>query len=565
MDYTEILKEKLTDVVRLFDGNYYGDFLFAKIGKLRLKIEIPKHFPLVLPKIYIHKFNHLRLYLPHVEKDGLVCFSSDINYLVDEENSELVLLQCVNKTIKTIEEGLKGSNRDDFRKEFVAFWDKQENQIPLFYLCEPSLFIKSVDTMMYGKTLVVLDKENELQLNAASRMFSGVKQDTHRLDAYYVPIRNKNSIMPPKSNKTWSKKDILRIVKKNVTGANKRNFLKIEKRKSKHCILLILDIPIEEKLNNVIIGFLFTKQSGSIKDYKGTPRPVLVQRHDDSYLVNRTSGEHYGSDVNIAIVGVGSVGSKIAETLGPLGVKKMTLIDNDYFQVENLYRNYLGADSLKIARSQNNFFKVDLMQEELEKKFPYLCVEVESMNVLDLISIQPDFFKEYDYVFVCIGDTMAILALINHFSKSSQKVFYSWLEPYGIGGHTLFVNYSLNQKGCFNCLYTESNSKNRCPNRASLVKDGQIFERTLASCRSKFIPYNAIASTECAINAIKLFHKVNQNSKSNSTLFSWIGEGSAFENLGYQYSYRYALLNGVNRFEERFYSDYCKVCGGLDD
>ena len=60
------------------------------------------------------------------------------------------------------------------------------------------------------------------------------------------------------------------------------------------------------------------------------------------------------------------------------------------------------------------------------------------MNVLDLISMQPGFFKEYDYVFVCIGDTMASLALNNYFSKSSQKVFYSWLEPYGIGD-TLYL------------------------------------------------------------------------------------------------------------------------------
>ncbi|MDV4390478.1 thiamine biosynthesis protein ThiF, partial [Enterococcus faecium] len=100
---------------------------------------------------------------------------------------------------------------------------------------------------------------------------------------------------------------------------------------------------------------------------------------------------------------------------------------------------------------------------------------------------------------------------------------------------------------------------------ASLVKEGQIFERTLASCRSKFIPYNAIASTECAINAIKLFHKVNQNNMTNSTLFSWIGDGSTFENLGYQYSDRNTFLNGVNKFEERFFSKYCKVCGELDD
>ena len=33
---------------------------------------------------------------------------------------------------------------------------------------------------------------------------------------------------------------------------------------------------------------------------------------------------------------------------------------------------------------------------------------------------------------------MASLALNNYFSKSSQKVFYSWLEPYGIGD-TLYL------------------------------------------------------------------------------------------------------------------------------
>lgn len=565
MDYTDILKEKLTDVKHLSDGDYYGDFLFTEIGMIRFKIEISKHFPLVLPKIYIDNFKELRLYLPHVEKNGLVCFSSDINYLVDEEKSELVLLHCINKTIKTIEEGLQGINKNDFRKEFVAFWDNQENQIPLCYLCEPSLFIKSVNTIMYGTTWVALDKDDEPQLNAASRMFSGEKQENYGLDAYYVPIRNKNSIMPPKSNKTWSKKDILQIIKKNVTGANKRNFSKLEKRKSKNSVLLLLDIPIEREFNNIIIGFLFTKKSGSIKDYKGAPNPILVKRHDDLYLVNRTSGENYESGANIAIVGVGSVGSKVAENLGPLGVKKMTLIDNDYFQVENLYRNYLGADSLKIGYSQNNLFKVDLLQEELEKKYPYLYVDVESMNVLDIISEQPDFFMKYDYVFVCIGDTMASLALNNYFFHSKQKVFYSWLEPYGIGGHTLFVDYSLRKKGCFNCLYTKAGSKDRCSNRASLVKDGQIFEKTLASCRSKFIPYNSIASSECAINAIKIFQKVNQNDELESTLYSWIGEGSTFENLEYQYSDRYTFLNGVNRFEDRFYSDYCKVCGWSDD
>ncbi|EJX89834.1 hypothetical protein HMPREF1366_02598, partial [Enterococcus faecium ERV26] len=46
---------------------------------------------------------------------------------------------------------------------------------------------------------------------------------------------------------------------------------------------------------------------------------------------------------------------------------------------------------------------------------------------------------------------------------------------------------------------------------------------------------------------------------------SWIGDGSTFENLGYQYSDRNTFLNGVNKFEERFFSKYCKVCGELDD
>ena len=42
--------------------------------KVAFKIEIPKHFPLVLPRIYIHNFDHLGLYLPHVEKMGWYVF-----------------------------------------------------------------------------------------------------------------------------------------------------------------------------------------------------------------------------------------------------------------------------------------------------------------------------------------------------------------------------------------------------------------------------------------------------------------------------------------------------------
>lgn len=54
-------------------------------------------------------------------------FSSDINYLVDEENSELVYCSVL-INYKTIEEGLKGLNKMIFER-VCCFWDKQENQI----------------------------------------------------------------------------------------------------------------------------------------------------------------------------------------------------------------------------------------------------------------------------------------------------------------------------------------------------------------------------------------------------------------------------------------------------
>lgn len=562
MDYCEVLQSKLTNVEMQLDGSYSGSYICSNKKLLNLKIVLPQRFPVEMPKIYIANIAELSLFLPHVEINGLICYSSDLNLIVDDSSPQLVLTQCVKKAIDTIESGIKGQNISDFRKEFIAFWDAQKAMIRLNYLCTPSEFIKPINISYYEKTLVGQEVDGA-QSETISRLFSGEKESISNLEAYQIPIREKNNILPPNPQYGWTNKEIYHNIRNNLTASNKRKFDSIAKMKNSKTMILILDIPLLNKNNNVVIGFMFKKKHSSLKNYRGNIQTILVNRLDNQYLLERTSGDISYVDLNIAIIGVGAVGSKIAEEIGALGVSRMTLVDNDIFTIENLYRHSLGADSLKGEISTGKMvYKVDALQEKLESRFPYLQVDIESMNVLDLIEKCNSFFEKFDFIFVCIGDTMASLELNKYFYHSSKKVFYSWLEPLGVGGHTLFIDYSLEASGCFNCLYTDPHTGKRVSNRASFVKQGQVFEKTMASCRSKFIPYSSLLSSEAAVKTVKLFHKIISEQKTQSTLTSWIGDTKKFEEEGYKYSERYSnLYKGKDISKHNFSTNKCSLCG----
>ncbi|OAS21391.1 ThiF family adenylyltransferase [Paenibacillus oryzisoli] len=80
------------------------------------------------------------------------------------------------------------------------------------------------------------------------------------------------------------------------------------------------------------------------------------------------------SEKRIAIVGLGSVGSKVAESLCRMGAGKFYLVDEDLFLVGNLERHSLDWRNV-------GFHKVDAIAQKLRYISPTVAVETTSINL----------------------------------------------------------------------------------------------------------------------------------------------------------------------------------------
>ena len=118
---------------------------------------------------------------------------------------------------------------------------------------------------------------------------------------------------------------------------------------------------------------------------------------------------------NIAIVGIGGVGSFCAEALARSGINNLTLIDNDTIDVTNINRQIM-ADTTTIGQ-----LKVDIMKERILKINPNANIEIHPTfineeNISEIIT------KQFDYVIDCIDSIKSKLALIEHCSINNIKI-----------------------------------------------------------------------------------------------------------------------------------------------
>lgn len=550
----EKLSNCLTNIEVKDNGNIIGSYVCTTGQTILIRIVFPEYFPIELPKFFVENLNELKLFIPHLEKNGLICYTTANNVVFDSSNPEKLVQEALKKSIATLENGIQKLNRTDFRKEFIAFWDQQSHAIPVSFFAVPDDKVKFLDVFYSDDNLIINDK-NSLFPETISRFFPDCIESFNHIEAIYIPLRMKNNIMPPNPTQPWTKKEILNCIRKNSTQSNKQFFNEWISKKTSKIKILFLKIPLEQN-NEVIIGFKFQKSIHSLKKYMGNITPILVRRFDLNYLLERTSGEHKFTNLNICIIGLGSVGSKLTTELANLGITKMTLIDPDRFELDNMFRHTLGADSIRKGKLN---LKVEEIRLELERKNPYLEVETEALNILKILKHNPQYFDRFDYTFICTGDTMTSLEL-NRIFSDNNKVFYSWVEPLGIGGHILYADY--NQRGCFRCLYTDVTDGKVVPNRASLIKAGQHIEKNLASCRSAFVPYNSLTSSEAAIKTAELFHKVVYHRVTENSILTWLGDINTFKEMGYEFSSRFSgNLNQFPTIENSFHNHKCIVCG----
>ena len=145
----------------------------------------------------------------------------------------------------------------------------------------------------------------------------------------------------------------------------------------------------------------------------------------------------------VSIVGCGAIGGHLAEMLASSGIGRLILVDNDKMKLENLHRHVLGYQNLGSK-------KAEALAELINSQYLYTYAKSYTNEIEKLIQIQKDFLSETDLIISGTGDPGINLFLNSHARLIQKPLLIGWLEPYGIGVHTVLIFPVL--QVCFRCL-----------------------------------------------------------------------------------------------------------------
>ncbi|MRX71956.1 thiamine biosynthesis protein ThiF [Bacillus lacus] len=555
--------------------------------QITIQIALPKHFPIEKPMIFLKNPKVLG-FLPHIEKDGFICYSFDEGLLLDRSNPFGIIQEAFFRAENTLQDGISRKNHDDFLKEFESLWSRQEKIVKVDTLFSPRDDFQQILVFMDNKrekTVFVnnLDSGTKRTLNTLYKC--DVANEFQSLRGIYIPLREGADVKPPPYWKFWDIKQLRKIIFENITSSTKRKlnaYLKKRTFNKNDKEYMLISIPLGQE-QKILIGILlkdFSKKQNVKMMYpiqhplkkvqcNFSVIPLTIKRHDKEYLLNRTQGNNRLVGKRVTIIGLGSLGSRIAFELARAGVTSVTLIDKDRIDIDNIYRHELGANSLywRFDNKFSSISKAEALKMELNNHFPFLEIEYEIADVLDLMEEEIDLILNADLIIVALGSPTVELHFNERFYKIEEAppVIYTWIDPLGIGGHALLTNNN-KKEGCFQCLFTHpEENEYLIPNKASFAAPEQFFGKTLAGCESMFTPYGSIDALQTAITATRLaVDNLNQKVIGNP-LRSWKGDSNELLTQEYKVSKRYGL-SSEQLYDSRYLyqAGNCSVCGSVN-
>jgi len=190
------------------------------------------------------------------------------------------------------------------------------------------------------------------------------------------------------------------------------------------------------------------------------------------------------------------------------------------------------------------------LKSELELHVPGLKVIPFATSAEEALASKPDLFRSADAIVIAIGNQSVPLRLNDEFAEQRfpVPVIYTWLEPYGIGGHALLVRYGA--KGCLRCLF-EEDPELRCT--IDFASPGQRFARRELGCHGVYTPYGDLDARETALGGVRLVERVARDAQTPAWVHSWRGDATGFLAARFRLGSRYeALPHGYDgRLEPR--------------
>jgi molybdopterin-synthase adenylyltransferase len=522
---------------------------------VEILVDIPADFPLHLPEIVLQQADCLG-YLPHVGLQlGLVCFADKEGLLLDRQHPEWVLTWSVERAIATLTDAL--ANREaEFMRELEVYWSKLQGEtITNFHL--PTGTVALLTRYQGDKHRWVAGSEQELP-----RAFRQIKERTAEPDTTYLPLLPGTTFVPPQpTDPFWTLEQLQAVVAPTLAAMPHKRRRQLFKKSGCWKGLLVLAVP-QDDTHYSLIGIAYDSVRGlhpfderATAKSEITLRPVIVRRWEQSYVVPRGGGHVSLAGKRVLLIGCGAIGGFLVFELARAGVQFLTLVDMDLFDMVNMHRHVLGW-------TRQGQYKTDALRDELHRHFLYSEVTSVPKSIEKALADGDVRFESFDLVLAATGEATLELYLNEQLRAlaAAPPVLYTWLEPYGLGGHALLTQPAL--PGCLRCVYAREAATSPLVNQLLFAKAGQHFSVALSGCGSLHTPYGAQDASQTATLAARLAIDALTGEEQGNPVYSWKGNKRAFKAAGFKVSARYALSEEALRKDARRYvNPECPVCG----
>lgn len=451
---------KLTKVeLEAYKGRYeVGWQIVLSIGgdEYPLNVLLNSQYPFSKPKIALVDKTKYGQW-PHVETDGGLCLLDAQSSTVITVGPDLVNYLLHTQTVDLICKCKSGENREDFLTEFASYWpDNPLKQKPIWSLLDVETLCQTA-ICWQGKDFILVG-HNKKQLQVWLKNYFGQQALVQKgfskalsLWVEYPPFPEQY----PKSNVDFAK------FIKNERADTYVFFVNEFPTDQPSCLTLfsfisgnspfVTGVWVKRSEKKLEKGFRSgrTPQKTKVLRYLGNQKDInhiAVQRIDHDWVHTRGGRNPVNFLLNkkVAIIGCGSVGSLVAETLAKAGVGQFLFFDFDRLSWDNIARHALGGEYI-------DRFKAEAMAEYLSKNFPHLGRHAKETTKWESCYINnSDLFAGCDIIISTIGEWPSE-SLLNYLQRSVSNfppVLYGWTEAHACAGHGLLVK---NVGGCFAC------------------------------------------------------------------------------------------------------------------
>lgn len=256
-------------------------------------------------------------------------------------------------------------------------------------------------------------------------------------------------------------------------------------------LALLVSVP-RQAGGRSLVGAAFGAYRGVV-DKKVPVTPLTMRRHTSTHMRERGGASLELLEKHVVVMGAGAVGCVVVDALAAAGVGKLTVIDNDEYSEDNVFRHLLEPLYIDIDKPVG-------LKLALERRYPGL--DITPVCTTAQWWLKTADLSKYDGIVLAFGAPTierSFSRALKEDERFNLPVIFTWLEALDLGGHSVLM--WTKGEGCLECVYRDDEGQPSLASRTSFLEPNQPVTRNLTGCAGAFVPFGPIQARRTGLMA----------------------------------------------------------------